>query len=312
MSSNSPSLASQLGVLKLSAKDLLLVTKQINSDSTTLQQQSNKAGELYSPLSRAYLSGVRGSKAKPSGLGCVTRMTEAEIGGFASETKKTLGDKTVSLTDSSLRGTGGKIRAVKRQLLSSSSSAHLLAGLILDAIHGAKEKTNSTKTSSSAVSFSNHNQQYIPFGPSEEFKASYSGPLGSIREQLAAELHERGLDATYRVAIAKFLQRRLAQEREWISTISGGAEKTDNITRDDSLQKQRFIGTEKIATGMLSTEMQIALDKLIYERTLLGAATVADITRNGEQEGDDKIATFDENDELDDALLDDALDDLLG
>ena len=306
---SSPSLASQLSPLSLSAKELLLTTKAINADVAMLQQQSNSKTELFSPLSRAYLSGVRGSKAKPSGLGCVTKMTEAEIGGFASESKIPVappnsGDKAVSLTQSSLRGTGGKIRAVKRHLLSSTSSAHLLAGLILDAIHA-------TKASNAQGGLSaNHQQQTTPFGPSESFKAGYAGPLGSIREQLAAELHERGLDATYRVAAAKFLQRRLAQEREWGALTALSASNTSANTITGSSHK-RFIGAEKIASGELAAEMQAALESLTQKRGA-NLAGSSDATKSIDIEGDDKVATFNESDELDDALLDDALDDLLG
>ena len=306
---SSPSLASQLSPLSLSAKELLLTTKAINADVAMLQQQSNSKTELFSPLSRAYLSGVRGSKAKPSGLGCVTKMTEAEIGGFASESKIPVaplnsGDKAVSLTQSSLRGTGGKIRAVKRHLLSSTSSAHLLAGLILDAIHA-------TKASNAQGGLSaNHQQQTTPFGPSESFKADYAGPLGSIREQLAAELHERGLDATYRVAAAKFLQRRLAQEREWGALTALSASNTSANTITGSSHK-RFIGAEKIASGELAAEMQAALESLTQKRNA-NLAGSSDATKSIDIEGDDKVATFNESDELDDALLDDALDDLLG
>ncbi len=306
---SSPSLASQLSPLSLSAKELLLTTKAINADVAMLQQQSNSKTELFSPLSRAYLSGVRGSKAKPSGLGCVTKMTEAEIGGFASESKIPVaplnsGDKAVSLTQSSLRGTGGKIRAVKRHLLSSTSSAHLLAGLILDAIHA-------TKASNAQGGLSaNHQQQTTPFGPSESFKAGYAGPLGSIREQLAAELHERGLDATYRVAAAKFLQRRLAQEREWGALTALSASNTSANTITGSSHK-RFIGAERIASGELAAEMQAALESLTQKRGA-NLAGSSDATKSIDIEGDDKVATFNESDELDDALLDDALDDLLG
>lgn len=306
---SSPSLASQLSPLSLSAKELLLTTKAINADVAMLQQQSNSKTELFSPLSRAYLSGVRGSKAKPSGLGCVTKMTEAEIGGFASESKIPVaplnsGDKAVSLTQSSLRGTGGKIRAVKRHLLSSTSSAHLLAGLILDAIHA-------TKASNAQGGLSaNHQQQTTPFGPSESFKAGYAGPLGSFREQLAAELHERGLDATYRVAAAKFLQRRLAQEREWGALTALSASNTSANTITGSSHK-RFIGAEKIASGELAAEMQAALESLTQQRGA-NLAGSSDATKSIDIEGDDKVATFNESDELDDALLDDALDDLLG
>ena len=306
---SSPSLASQLSPLSLSAKELLLTTKAINADVAMLQQQSNSKTELFSPLSRAYLSGVRGSKAKPSGLGCVTKMTEAELGGFASESKIPVaplnsGDKAVSLTQSSLRGTGGKIRAVKRHLLSSTSSAHLLAGLILDAIHA-------TKASNAQGGLSaNHQQQTTPFGPSESFKAGYAGPLGSIREQLAAELHERGLDATYRVAAAKFLQRRLAQEREWGALTALSASNTSANTITGSSHK-RFIGAERIASGELAAEMQAALESLTQKRGA-NLAGSSDATKSIDIEGDDKVATFNESDELDDALLDDALDDLLG
>lgn len=306
---SSPSLASQLSPLSLSAKELLLTTKAINADVAMLQQQSNSKTELFSPLSRAYLSGVRGSKAKPSGLGCVTKMTEAEIGGFASESKIPVappnsGDKAVSLTQSSLRGTGGKIRAVKRHLLSSTSSAHLLAGLILDAIHA-------TKASNAQGGLSaNLQQQTTPFGPSKSFKAGYAGPLGSIREQLAAELHERGLDATYRVAAAKFLQRRLAQEREWGALTALSASNTSANTITGSSHK-RFIGAERIASGELAAEMQAALESLTQKRGA-NLAGSSDATKSIDIEGDDKVATFNESDELDDALLDDALDDLLG
>lgn len=302
---SSPSLASQLSPLCLSAKDLLLTTKAINADVALLQQQSGKSSELFSPLSRAYLSGVKGSKAKPSGLGCVTKSTEAEIGGFASESKiyaapQSSGEKAVpvSLTQSSLRGTGGKVRAVKRHLLSSSSSAHLLAGLILDAIHASK--------ASSSLPSSINQQQSTPFGPTESFKASYTGPLGSIREQLAAEIQERGLDATYRVAAAKFLQRRLAQEREWGSTSSSSQNQNQN----------RFPGTRKTASGELAAEMQAALEKLTQQREANMPVTtnklIVNVSSHVDPESDDKIATFNESDELDDALLDDALDDLLG
>lgn len=302
---SSPSLASQLSPLCLSAKDLLLTTKAINADVALLQQQSGKSSELFSPLSRAYLSGVKGSKAKPSGLGCVTKSTEAEIGGFASESKiyaapQSSGEKAVpvSLTQSSLRGTGGKVRAVKRHLLSSSSSAHLLAGLILDAIHASK--------SSSSLPSSINQQQSTPFGPTESFKASYTGPLGSIREQLAAEIQERGLDATYRVAAAKFLQRRLAQEREWGSTSSSSQNQNQN----------RFPGTRKTASGELAAEMQAELEKLTQQREANMPVTtnklIDNVSIHVDPESDDKIATFNESDELDDALLDDALDDLLG
>jgi hypothetical protein len=300
---SSPSLASQLSPLCLSAKDLLLTTKAINADVALLQQQSGKSSELFSPLSRAYLSGVKGSKAKPSGLGCVTKSTEAEIGGFASDSKiyaapQSSGEKAVpvSLTQSSLRGTGGKVRAVKRHLLSSSSSAHLLAGLILDAIHASK--------ASSSLPSSINQQQSTPFGPTESFKASYTGPLGSIREQLAAEIQERGLDATYRVAAAKFLQRRLAQEREWGSTSS------------QNQNQNRFPGTRKTASGELAAEMQAALEKLTQQREANMPVTTNKLFDNVsihvDPESDDKIGTFNESDELDDALLDDALDDLLG
>jgi hypothetical protein len=302
---SSPSLASQLSPLCLSAKDLLLTTKAINADVALLQQQSGKSSELFSPLSRAYLSGVKGSKAKPSGLGCVTKSTEAEIGGFASESKiyaapQSSGEKAVpvSLTQSSLRGTGGKVRAVKRYLLSSSSSAHLLAGLILDVIHASK--------ASSSLPSSINQQQSTPFGPTESFKASYTGPLGSIREQLAAEIQERGLDATYRVAAAKFLQRRLAQEREWGSTSSSSQNQNQN----------RFPGTRKTASGELAAEMQAALEKLTQQREANMPVTtnklIDNVSSHVDPESDDKIATFNESDELDDALLDDALDDLLG
>jgi len=302
---SSPSLASQLSPLCLSAKDLLLTTKAINADVALLQQQSGKSSELFSPLSRAYLSGVKGSKAKPSGLGCVTKSTEAEIGGFASESKiyaapQSSGEKAVpvSLTQSSLRGTGGKVRAVKRHLLSSSSSAHLLAGLILDAIHASK--------ASSSLPSSINQQQSTPFGPTESFKASYTGPLGSIREQLAAEIQERGLDATYRVAAAKFLQRRLAQEREWGSTSSSSQNQNQN----------RFPGTRKTASGELAVDMQAALEKLTQQREANMPVTtnklIDNVSSHVDHESDDKIATFNESDELDDALLDDALDDLLG
>jgi len=302
---SSPSLASQLSPLCLSAKDLLLTTKAINADVALLQQQSGKSSELFSRLSRAYLSGVKGSKAKPSGLGCVTKSTEAEIGGFASESKiyaapQSSGEKAVpvSLTQSSLRGTGGKVRAVKRHLLSSSSSAHLLAGLILDAIHASK--------ASSSLPSSINQQQSTPFGPTESFKASYTGPLGSIREQLAAEIQERGLDATYRVAAAKFLQRRLAQEREWGSTSSSSQNKNQN----------RFPGTRKTASGELAAEMQAALEKLTQQREANMPVTtnklIDNVSSHVDPESDDKIATFNESDELDDAFLDDALDDLLG
>lgn len=302
---SSPSLASQLSPLCLSAKDLLLTTKAINADVALLQQQSGKSSELFSPLSRAYLSGVKGSKAKPSGLGCVTKSTEAEIGGFASESKiyaapQSSGEKAVpvSLTQSSLRGTGGKVRAVKRHLLSSSSSAHLLAGLILDAIHASK--------ASSSLPSSINQQQSTPFGPTESFKASYTGPLGSIREQLAAEIQERGLDATYRVAAAKFLQRRLAQEREWGSTSSSSQNQNQN----------RFPGTRKTASGELAAEMQAALEKLTQQREANMPVTtnklIVNVSSHVDPESDDKIDTFNESDELDDALLDDALDDLLG
>lgn len=302
---SSPSLASQLSPLCLSAKDLLLTTKAINADVALLQQQSGKSSELFSPLSRAYLSGVKGSKAKPSGLGCVTKSTEAEIGGFASESKiyaapQSSGEKAVpvSLTQSSLRGTGGKVRAVKRHLLSSSSSAHLLAGLILDAIHASK--------SSSSLPSSINQQQSTPFGPTESFKASYTGPLGSIREQLAAEIQERGLDATYRVAAAKFLQRRLAQEREWGSTSSSSQNQNQN----------RFPGTRKTASGELAAEMQAELEKLTQQREANMPVTtnklIDNVSIHVDPESDDKIDTFNESDELDDALLDDALDDLLG
>lgn len=302
---SSPSLASQLSPLCLSAKDLLLTTKAINADVALLQQQSGKSSELFSPLSRAYLSGVKGSKAKPSGLGCVTKSTEAEIGGFASESKiyaapQSSGEKAVpvSLTQSSLRGTGGKVRAVKRYLLSSSSSAHLLAGLILDAIHASK--------ASSSLPSSINQQQSTPFGPTESFKASYTGPLGSIREQLAAEIQERGLDATYRVAAAKFLQRRLAQEREWGSTSSSSQNQNQN----------RFPGTRKTASGELAAEMQAALEKLTQQREANMPVTtnklIDNVSIHVDPESDDKIDTFNESDELDDALLDDALDDLLG
>jgi hypothetical protein len=303
---SSPSLASQLSPLCLSAKDLLLTTKAINADVALLQQQSGKSSELFSPLSRAYLSGVKGSKAKPSGLGCVTKSTEAEIGGFASESKiyaapQSSGEKAVpvSLTQSSLRGTGGKVRAVKRYLLSSSSSAHLLAGLILDAIHASK--------ASSSLPSSINQQQSTPFGPTESFKASYTGPLGSIREQLAAEIQERGLDATYRVAAAKFLQRRLAQEREWGSTSSSSSQNQN---------QNRFPGTRKTASGELAAEMQAALEKLTQQREASMPVTtnklIDNVSSHVDHESDDKIATFNESDELDDALLDDALDDLLG
>jgi hypothetical protein len=304
---SSPSLASQLSPLCLSAKDLLLTTKAINADVALLQQQSGKSSELFSPLSRAYLSGVKGSKAKPSGLGCVTKSTEAEVGGFASESKiyaapQSSGEKAVpvSLTQSSLRGTGGKVRAVKRHLLSSSSSAHLLAGLILDAIHASK--------ASSSLPSSVNQQQSTPFGPTESFKASYTGPLGSIREQLAAEIQERGLDATYRVAAAKFLQRRLAQEREWGSTSSSSSSHSQN--------QNRFPGTRKTASGELAAEMQAALEKLTQQREASMPITtnklIDNVSSHVDPESDDKIATFNESDELDDALLDDALDDLLG
>ena len=306
---SSPSLASQLSPLCLSAKDLLLTTKAINADVALLQQQSGKSSELFSPLSRAYLSGVKGSKAKPSGLGCVTKSTEAEVGGFASESKiyaapQSSGEKAVpvSLTQSSLRGTGGKVRAVKRHLLSSSSSAHLLAGLILDAIHASK--------ASSSLPSSVNQQQSTPFGPTESFKASYTGPLGSIREQLAAEIQERGLDATYRVAAAKFLQRRLAQEREWGSTSSSSS------SSSHSQNQNRFPGTRKTASGELAAEMQAALEKLTQQIEANMPVTtnklIVNVSSHVEPESDDKIATFNESDELDDALLDDALDDLLG
>jgi len=308
---SSPSLASQLSPLSLSAKELLLTTKAINADVAMLQQQSNGKTELFSPLSRAYLSGVRGSKGKPSGLGCVTRMTEAEIGGFASESKILVaplnsGDKAVSLTQSSLRGTGGKIRAVKRHLLSSTSSAHLLAGLILDAIHATK-----ASNAKGSLSANHQHQQTTPFGPSESFKAGYAGPLGSIREQLAAELHERGLDATYRVAAAKFLQRRLAQEREWgaLTAVSAANNSANNISGSS---KKRFAGTERVASGELAAEMQAALESLTKQRNANLAGRSSDATKSIDIEDDDKIATFNESEELNDALLDDALDDLLG
>jgi hypothetical protein len=245
----------------------LELQKTISADVQAQEGQPPQA-----PLSRAYASGG-GSHHTPSGLGAPA---------------------TSAATSSVLRrsAVGGHVAAVSRTF---PSTAEALAGLILTSAHLAKAEPR------------------VPFdagagaeGASASAPSSVSDPHPE-RTALAAELRALGLDAAYRVPVARNLQRRLAgagpavppTDRGWEAEAATG----------------RFPNAVRLAKGEVAAAAQAALDARIAEavargeeaaaaaagRAASGALAAAAAGGSGQAAGS-ASAELDAGDALDDAL----------
>jgi hypothetical protein len=242
----------------------LELQKTISADVQAQEGQPPQA-----PLSRAYASGG-GSHHTPSGLGAPA---------------------TSAATSSVLRrsAVGGHVAAVSRTF---PSTAEALAGLILTSAHLAKAEPR------------------VPFdagagaeGLSASAPSSVSDPHPE-RTALAAELRALGLDAAYRVPVARNLQRRLAGAGPAVPPTDKGWEA--------EAATGRFPNAVRLAKGEVAAAAQAALDARIAEavargeeaaagRAASGALAAAAAGGSGQAAGS-ASAELDAGDALDDAL----------